>query len=1266
MELIHPIKSNYNIFKFSKINMKLIIFIFFCNFINIKSIENFKALYLSGNYYYMITSEQITYYEYNNNGGIISLSVDLIGDQIIATTQESEMISLGKFRYETSTANLLIVKHYVYAILNSQFFCYAKLNEIVGFPSQVIAIKCQEGYCYYVVGIINSNKELKLFLYKNPSYNCEGSCAYTFTLNNIGSDNFSCELMKTNNNDDILVCFYQIIKSNYIIANRLNVMVGAECNINSFYTNPKILSNGIKIIKTSLSQDYKEAFVCYINIDNDCKCLTYNSYSDQWSNSTNYLSGCLAELSSLNIEYFDNKGEYILLCFQSLTRFNLKKLDSNYEIKEDEENGIYDLSSSLDGCNDYYISSLIHNQEKINMFVSCDKNIISRIATDYFILPTTIITTILTTFPITTIITTLPETTIMEIITTLPETTILTTLSETTILTTLPESTILTTLPETTILTILSTTILTTLPETTILSTLSETTILTTLPESTILITLPETTILTTLPESTILTTFPETKILTNLPETTTLTTLPKITILTTSPDTTILITLPVLESTLIIIHSTINIINVNNNENEIVILQEKTKKTKEEIVNKIDQIMKEHDIGTIYEIFGEDYTIKISPINARNHENISTYIEFYNCENILRERNHLNSSNILTVLQIEIENQNEQSLINDVEYAIYNENKEKLDLSVCEKELIEINYELKSSMINMSKIEYYSELGVDVFNLKDQFFNDICYSYSEGDSDLILDDRVSDIFQNFSICENNCNYNKINLTENLVSCKCSIKMSVKSEVHPPKLDKIIRDSFVDSNFGVMKCFNLVFSFKNKLNNIGFLIFTSLSLLHLPFFIHYFIYRTSAISSFIYGEMRKFNYFINRSNKKNPPKKNNINKKKKNTKFHSKLSKYKKDNRDSMIESNTLNKKVKEITTSRMKLYKNKTKKKNIKSKNSLNENVKLNKNKRKILKNKKLSPAVLINYTVLNKNYINSDTNKEINSTYNTPKLKNKKAIRGKTIKLSSKAYSLIQIDANNTSNKIPSSSDFLLDNYNYESAIIYDKRSFCRLFYICILAKENIINIIFFKTPLDLVSLRICLFIFSYSSDLAFNTIFYSNQNISDKYHYKGDNLILFTIVNNSLQTILSAIVGLILVNVFQHMIDARGSFEDIFRDEEKKMRLNKQYKVTKMKKIEIYEKIRKISFRWKCKIIFFIIFEFTIMLFYYYFVTAFCEVYKKTQISWIYDFFMGFIISFATEIVGALVISIIYILSIRYKLKFVYNIIIFLYNL
>ena len=41
-----------------------------------------------------------------------------------------------------------------------------------------------------------------------------------------------------------------------------------------------------------------------------------------------------------------------------------------------------------------------------------------------------------------------------------------------------------------------------------------------------------------------------------------------------------------------------------------------------------------------------------------------------------------------------------------------------------------------------------------------------------------------------------------------------------------------------------------------------------------------------------------------------------------------------------------------------------------------------------------------------------------------------------------------------------MPVESYIILDNYDYETAIKYDKRSFWRIFYIYLIAKENIIN--------------------------------------------------------------------------------------------------------------------------------------------------------------------------------------------------------------
>ena len=106
----------------------------------------------------------------------------------------------------------------------------------------------------------------------------------------------------------------------------------------------------------------------------------------------------------------------------------------------------------------------------------------------------------------------------------------------------------------------------------------------------------------------------------------------------------------------------------------------------------------------------------------------------------------------------------------------------------------------------------------------------------------------------------------------------------------------------------------------------------------------------------------------------------------------------------------------------------------------------------------------------------------------------------------ISRKDFPLILINANNKGDNYPLESNYILNNYNYNEAIINDKRSFFRIFFIILISKENLLNLIFFNPPLELKPLRISIFIFNYICDLSLNAIFYLSDNISDIYHYTG----------------------------------------------------------------------------------------------------------------------------------------------------------------
>ena len=256
--------------------------------------------------------------------------------------------------------------------------------------------------------------------------------------------------------------------------------------------------------------------------------------------------------------------------------------------------------------------------------------------------------------------------------------------------------------------------------------------------------------------------------------------------------------------------------------------------------------------------------------------------------------------------------------------------------------------------------------------------------------------------------------------------------------------------------------------------------------------------------------------------------------------------------------------------------------------------------------------------------------------------------------------------MNANNTTNRIPPESKYILDNYDYDTAIKYENRSFCRIFYICLLSKENILNTFFFKSYLEVQSLRLTSFIFSYSCDLALNALFYLNKKISDKYHYEGNYQLFFTIINNITISVSSTIFSFLLVKSLEFLTNSKDDIEKLFRIEEQKMRKDKDFIVSLKTKRNIHIELIKIFKLLNIKIIIYIIIELIIMLFFFYYITSFCEVYKDTQMSWALDSFISFLLSILTELFTSFLTTVLYLISLKYQLRILYKFVIFFYGI
>ena len=692
----------------------------------------------------------------------------------------------------------------------------------------------------------------------------------------------------------------------------------------------------------------------------------------------------------------------------------------------------------------------------------------------------------------------------------------------------------------------------------------------------------------------------------------------------------------------------------------------------RDELMETIPEIIKLIKIGESYESKSkrDNFTLSIKPLNASYQQN-STHINFKQCENILRDIYKIGPERIITFLQLEMVDNKEKSIVNQVEYQVYDDNKTKLDLSICNDSNIQIFFALKENSLDIDIISFFKNKGIDIFNIKDSFFTDICQSFSDPkkQNDIVLEDRIKEIFQNFSVCNEGCKYSKIDLETKTMQCDCQVKYNLSTNESLLNLEKF-DDIDIDSNFGLIKCYKLVFSFKGKKGNIGFWIFAFLVGLHIPLLINICYKGFKPIKEFILNEMEKHGYIKGMKNA-NDGKKKSINKKhsmKKNLeppKKKKSKKRIKKNKKSKIIIDNSSLNHIKLSDKEIINDINSDLINSNCEEINKENNKSSVLKNKKREIKKKKDNKKILINNVFLLKGSKRKKKQKKINvlttqisKNMDVPKTKDEKKIYN---------FNLININLNNikinNKNYTPPNSYIILNNYTYKEAIEYDMRSICAIFYIFLLSKQAAFHAFLYRSPLESFPIRVCLLIFIISSDLALNAVFYLDDKISKKYKY-AKNLFLFTFNNNLTIILISTLIGFVIMTLFTNLSNSTNNIRNIFLAEEVKLKQDKKYKVSEKRKKEILEEIEKILNRHKIKVIVLMTIEIFLMLFFWYYVTAFCHVYSSTQLSWLLDSFLSILSRFIFELLISLGFAKLYRIAVESNVECIYKFVIFFY--
>ena len=158
--------------------------------------------------------------------------------------------------------------------------------------------------------------------------------------------------------------------------------------------------------------------------------------------------------------------------------------------------------------------------------------------------------------------------------------------------------------------------------------------------------------------------------------------------------------------------------------------------------------------------------------------------IDLGNCTEIIKEYYNISKNENLMILNIEtknISNSNNDNYFNlgkNTQLEIYDVSGRELDLSVCKDDIKVMKYIGDVKELKIQSAISLSEQGIDVFNARDAFFNDICHPYDDPDGrDITLNDRRTDIYQNATFCQVGCSYLGMNYNLMVANCKCNSRL---------------------------------------------------------------------------------------------------------------------------------------------------------------------------------------------------------------------------------------------------------------------------------------------------------------------------------------------------------------------------------------------------------------------------------------------------------------------------------------------------------
>ena len=634
-----------------------------------------------------------------------------------------------------------------------------------------------------------------------------------------------------------------------------------------------------------------------------------------------------------------------------------------------------------------------------------------------------------------------------------------------------------------------------------------------------------------------------------------------------------------------------------------------------EDIYDNLKENLEEQNFITIAK---ENAVFQLSTIEDQldNSQSVSS-IDLGECEERLREQEGISDDEQFIIMKMDLKNNSVSATY--VQYEIFNPHTlAKVSLDICEDVTIKIHTPVSLSESKLSLISSLENSGYNAFDINDDFYNDICSTYTaENGADIVLSYRKSLIYdQNKEIylCQSGCEFDSFNTKNGRAECNCKVqKTETVTDVTKINFDKTkFIDSFYktlfNSNFRVLKCVKLLLSAKGFNKNFGSYLMTALLGLFIVFIVLHLITGQKNIMNIINTALKNKGLEMDKDNLKELIKENEVkeekNKDKKEEKHKKEDKKEEKDKKEGKKEEKE-EKKQEEGEKEEDKKHERRKSIKKKSNKRRKSKDIKVNEpqgppKRRKSRQSKEIKiddPEGLIVNTKANLVNQNGEP-KETKETNNIDEKEHKHNHHRRK----SKDLGKQQLDL------IKGLNDQELNTLDYEYALVIDKRTYFQ-YYISLLKKKHLILFTFIpQDDYNLTAIKILLFIISFSLYFTINGFFFSDKTMNKLYEDNGVYNFIYQLPQIFYSAVISAVINMIL--------------KMLSLSEKKVLEIKKEKTLDKAK-----IKANNIKKGITITLILFLGLSSVFMLFFWYFISCFCAVYNNTQGILITDTLISF---------------------------------------